>query len=125
MIQVYKVFDPVFKCEFRLFCNGSGKEFLSAIKPYIADLSQFEDCESYPGITAICDSGAICIYMPNLNHDDPRHIGILAHECVHAMQRRVWERCGVKENEWEVSAYYVEFLLTEFLNKIKKGNKKK
>ena len=122
MIQHYTVKDRMFKCEYQLYCNGSAKEFTNAVKPYFADLSRFNNCDNVAGLTVVSDNGSIIIYMPTFNTVKINDIGTLTHECVHAMQLRLWEKCGVSETEWEVASYFVEFLVTGFLNEI---NKKK
>jgi hypothetical protein len=125
-MKKYDIYDKVFKCEYRLYINCTYKQFVKAVTPYVHDLSVFDDyCEDAPALCVDTPEGGIIMMVQEFDYDNPDSITSLVHECVHAMQRRLYEMCGVPVQDLETPAYYVGYLVNEFLTKIKADNDRK
>lgn len=116
-MQTYKIFDRVFRCEFRLFI-GELEEFKAAIRKM----------DGYPGDDALTPAqgwtvdltGAIAVWLPEFSMDNPQNIATLAHELLHAVHYRLYHRCDVEYwlGSAETAPYYLEFLMRGFLEQI-------
>lgn len=117
----YKVFDPVFRCEFRLYI-GSLEKFKKEMQKYEGCPEEVASLESANGYTLSVNS-AIAIWLPVFSLVDPSSISSLSHELMHAVDFRLLKKCGVCywENNAEVGAYYLEFLMKSFLEAIRNG----
>ena len=117
-MQTYKIFDPVFRCEFRLFI-GELEEFKAAIRKM----------DGYPGDDALTPAlgwtvnlaGAIAVWMPEFSVDNPQNVATLAHELLHAVHCRLYYGCDVEYwlGSAETAPYYLEFLMRGFLEQIR------
>jgi oligoendopeptidase F len=56
------------------------------------------------------ESSEICIWL-----NDYKSIPTLVHELQHAMTFALYDRCFVDRREAELPAFYMEFLISEFL----------
>jgi hypothetical protein len=119
-MKQYNIYDKVFKCQFRLYINCTYTRFIKAVTPYFDDMSIFDEwCEDAPALCVDTPDGGIIILVQEFDYNNPEHIATLTHECVHAAQKRLWEMCGVPVQDMETPAYYVGYLVNEFLTKIK------
>ena len=119
-MQIYKVYDKVFRCEFQLFI-GELEDFKKAISRM----------EGYPGDDQIVPalgytidlSGAVAIWLPEFSMENPQNVAALAHELLHAVHIRLYHKCDVEYwlGSAETAPYYLEFLMRGFLEQIKAG----
>lgn len=112
--QIIKIYDPIFRQTFLIFCNYSFQDFHKEVlgEDYNGD------CTVLNGYSINTDRSEICIWLKDYN-DTPA----LIHELQHAMQYALYDRCYVDRREAELPAYYMEFLSREFLCKYKEiGN---
>lgn len=92
-MQIYKVYDKVFRCEFQLFI-GELEDFKKAISRM----------EGYPGDDQIVPalgytidlSGAVAIWLPEFSMENPQNVAALAHELLHAVHIRLYRKCDVE-----------------------------
>lgn len=117
-MKKYDVYDKVFKCSYRLYINGTFKQFVKAASQYVGE-EAFDEIEDAPALCVTTADGGIILYVQEFDYDNPESISSLAHECVHACQGRLLEACGVPWQDKETPAYYVGFLMLEFLSKLK------
>ena len=118
-MKKYDIYDKVFKCQYRLYINCTYKQFVKAVTPYVHDSAVFDDDEDNPALCIDTPDGGIIMMVQEFDYDNPVSIASLVHECVHATQRRLYEMCGVPVQDLETPAYYVGYLVNEFLTKIK------
>lgn len=120
-MKFYKVFDPVFRCEFRLYI-GSLEMFKEEIKR--VDGSTYIDYlnENSNGCCLNLKTG-IFMWMPEFYKQDVGCISVLSHEIYHAINYRLFDNCGIKywKNGGETGAYYLAFIMKSFLEEIENG----
>ena len=108
--KIIVVHDPIFRQKFLLYCNYDFKTFYKEVTG--------EDYSGNDGVlSGYCintENAEICIWL-----NDYTYIPALAHELQHAMQYALYERCFVDRREAELPAYYMEFLMSEFLKSYK------
>jgi hypothetical protein len=108
--QTIKVYDPIFRQTFLLYCNY---EFNVFYKEVLGE-DYSGDCTVLNGYSINTDRSEICIWLKDYND-----IPVLVHELQHAMNFALYDRCYVDRRESELPAYYMEFLTSEFLEKYK------
>ena len=118
-MKKYDIYDKVFKCQYRLYINCTYRQFVKAVTPYVQDTSIFDDDEDTPALCVDTPDGGIIMMVQEFDYNNPESISSLVHECVHAMQHRLHNMCGVPIQDLETTAYYVGYLVNEFLTKIK------
>lgn len=107
--MIVKIHDPIFKQTFLVYCNYSFDAFHKEVlnKDYNGENGV---CDVLDGYCINTDNAEICIWLK-----DHTNIPAIIHELQHAMQYALYDRCFVDSREYELPAYYMEFLIREFL----------
>lgn len=112
--QIIKIYDPIFRQTFLIFCNYSFQTFHKEVlnEEYKGNVNVLD------GYCINTDSAEICVWL-----NDYKSIPTLVHELQHAMTFALYDRCFVDRREAELPAFYMEFLISEFLE-LSKGMEK-
>lgn len=105
-MKVEEVKEPIFNQRFLLYTECEFEWFYKAVTGEKFD----GDSSVFRGHCINTERAEICIWVK-----DRKDIPTLAHELLHATQFALFERCWVNHKEAEAPAYYLEFLMREFL----------
>ena len=108
--KILEIRDTVFNQTFLIYV---GHTFLEYYKEVTGD-DYVGDANVIKGYSINTDRAEICLWVASID-DTPA----LVHELQHAMQYALYSRCGVKWNENELPAYYMEFLVRETLEMLR------
>ena len=104
-MKTERAFDPIFRQKFLLYHDCDFNEFHKEVTggDYDGNANVIE------GYTINTDESEICIWVKDI-----KNIPALIHELCHAMQFALYSRCLVDHREYELPAYYLEFLTKNF-----------
>ena len=107
-MKVEEVKEPIFNQRFLLYTECDFDTFYRTVTG-----EKFEgDSTLFRGHCINTQYAETCIWVK-----DRKDIPTLAHELLHATQFALFERCWVNHKEAETPAYYLGFLMREFLEK--------
>jgi hypothetical protein len=109
--RILEIRDTVFNQTFLIYI---GHTFLEYYKEVTGD-DYVGDDNVIKGYSINTDRAEICLWVASID-DTPS----LVHELQHAMQYALYSRCDVNRNENELPAYYMEFLVRETLEMIRR-----
>lgn len=118
-----EVYDPIFGGCFRLFSGAeSVNDFLNQKHINKEDRLAFEETiQNLSGLTHNGKSDGISIWIRNTDLTADT-ISVLAHEVNHATQFHLFDNCNIDYREVETPSYYIQFLMYNFLEKLRKKN---